>query len=91
MTSHCQNHVVLYELWEQVFDEDGVHKIFIAFLNIFLRIYYSSFPLFQAKSKMNKNSWIAPGIITSCKYKRELYKELQINNNSATLTSYYRD
>jgi hypothetical protein len=29
------------------------------------------------------------GIITSCKHKRKLYKELQ--NNNATLASYYRD
>ena len=39
---------------------------------------------------MNQNSWITPGVITSCKHKRELYKELQINNN-ATLASYYRN
>ena len=39
---------------------------------------------------MNQNSWITTGIITSCKHKRELYKELQINNND-TLASYYRD
>ena len=39
---------------------------------------------------MNQNSWITPGIIISCKHKRELYKELQ-NNNNATLTSYYKD
>jgi hypothetical protein len=39
---------------------------------------------------MNQNSWITPGLITSCKHKRELYKELQ-NNNNATLASYYRD
>jgi len=39
---------------------------------------------------MNQNSWITPDIITSCKHKRELYKELQ-NNNNATLASYYRD
>jgi hypothetical protein len=38
---------------------------------------------------MNQNSWIPPGIITSCKHKRELYKELQ--NNNGTLDSYYRD
>jgi len=38
---------------------------------------------------MNQNSWITPGIITSCKIKRELYKELQ--NNNVTLASYYRD
>jgi hypothetical protein len=39
---------------------------------------------------MNQNSWITPVIITSCKRKRELYKELKMNNN-ATLASYYRD
>ena len=39
---------------------------------------------------MNQNSWITSGIITSCKYKRELYKELQ-NNNNATRASYYRN
>jgi hypothetical protein len=39
---------------------------------------------------MNQNSWITPGIITSCKHKRELYKELQINNN-ATLALYFTD
>jgi len=39
---------------------------------------------------MNQNSWITPGIITFCKHKRELYKELQ-NNNNANLASYYRD
>ena len=39
---------------------------------------------------MNQNSWITPGIITSCKHKRQQYKELQ-NNNNATLASYCRD
>jgi hypothetical protein len=39
---------------------------------------------------MNQNSWITPGIITSCKRKRELYKELK-NNNNTTPASYYRD
>jgi hypothetical protein len=38
---------------------------------------------------MKKNTWITPGIMTSCKYKREIYKELQSNNN-ATLASYYK-
>jgi hypothetical protein len=39
---------------------------------------------------MKPNSWITTGIITSCKHKRELYKELQINNNDI-LASYYRN
>jgi hypothetical protein len=38
---------------------------------------------------MNQNSWITSGVITSCKHKRELYKELQ--NNNATVASSYRD
>ena len=79
-----------YESWKHVFEGDDTNKIFNSFLNIFPRIYYSSFPLIQTKSKMNQNSWITPGIITSCKHKRELYKEVQ-NNNNATLASYYRD
>jgi len=42
---------------------------------------------------MNQNSRITPGIITSCKHKRELYNELHNNNNSNnnTLASYYRN
>jgi hypothetical protein len=39
---------------------------------------------------MNQNSWIIPGIITSCKHRRELCKEVQ-NNNNASAASYYRD
>ena len=40
---------------------------------------------------MNQNSWITPGMITSCKHKRALYKELQDDNNNASLASCYRD
>jgi hypothetical protein len=79
-----------HETWKLVFDGNDVNTIFKSFLNIFLRIYYSSFLLSQAKSKINKNSWITPGIITSCKHKIELFKELQINKNDSLL-SYYRD
>jgi hypothetical protein len=71
-------------------DVNDINKVFNSFLYIFLRIYYSSFPLSQAKNKMKQKSWITPGIITSCKHKRELYKELQ-NNNNATLASYCTD
>jgi len=42
-----------HETWEAVFDGNDVNKIFNTFPNIFLRIYYSSFPLIQTKSKMN--------------------------------------
>jgi hypothetical protein len=80
-----------YETWEKVFDGNEVNEIFNSFFNIFLRIYSSSFPLIQVKNKMNQTSWITPGIITSCKRKREVYKELKNNNNNSTLASYYSD
>ena len=57
----------------------------------YLRIYYSGLPLIQVKNKMNQNSWITPGIITSYKHKRELYKELNNNNHNPTVISYCRD
>ena len=65
-------------------------RFLILFQIFFLRIYYSSFPLIQTKSKMNWNSRITTGIINSRKHKRELHKELKINKND-TLASYYRD
>jgi hypothetical protein len=78
-----------HETWEQVFDGNDVNKIFNSFLNICLRIYYSSFPSIQAKNNINQNSWITPEIITSCTHKRELHKELQ--NNNHTVASYCRN
>jgi hypothetical protein len=36
-----------YGTWEQEFDGNDVNEICNTFLNIFLRIYYSSFPLIQ--------------------------------------------
>ena len=76
---------LIHETRESVSDGNDVNKIFNSFLDIVLRIYYSSFPLIQANNKMNQNLWITPEIITSCKHKRELSKELQ--NNNATLAS----
>ena len=79
-----------HETWEQIFRGNDVNTIFNNFLNIFLRIYNSSFPLTLAKNKMTQNSWIITWIIASCKNKRELYNELQ-NNKKATFASYYGD
>jgi hypothetical protein len=73
-----------------VFDEDDFDKGSNLFLNIFLRIYYTSFPLIQAKCMHKISSWITPGIRKSCKYKREIYKELR-NINNPILTTYYRN
>jgi hypothetical protein len=49
-----------YESWGMVFDENDVNKAFNISLNIFLRIYYHSFPLMQTNKESNRNSWITP-------------------------------
>jgi hypothetical protein len=78
-----------HETWEPIFDENDVNNNFNLLLNIFLRIYYSSFPLILYKCIKKNKSWITPGIIKSCKRKREICNELR-NNNNPTLRSYYK-
>ena len=77
------------ESWNSVFDNDDVNLMFNSFLNIYLRIFYSSFPLIRTKNRMNKISWITLGIKTSCKHKRELYL-LSRNSNNLALKQYYK-
>jgi hypothetical protein len=71
-----------------VFDENDVNEAFNIFKNIFLRIYYHSFPLMQTNKQSNRNSWITSGILISCKHKRDLYTQLQNDNNPITISHY---
>jgi hypothetical protein len=77
-----------YESWGMVFDENYVNEAFKIFLNIFLRIHYHSFPLMQTNKQSNRNSWISPGILFSCKHKRDLYTQLRNDNNPITISHY---
>jgi hypothetical protein len=54
-----------YENWEPVFNND-INASVNAFFNIFLRHFYSSFPLIQVR-KFKPNLWITPGILASCR------------------------
>jgi hypothetical protein len=58
-----------YETWDTVFSNVDIVTGFNSFLNTYLRIFYSSFPLKKAKN----NTWMTTGIEISCKHKRELY------------------
>jgi len=51
-----------YETWDSVIEGYYVNIIFNSFLNIFLRHYYSSFPVIKANKLSNHNSWITSGI-----------------------------
>jgi hypothetical protein len=77
-----------YELWESVFDED-VNRSFNIFLNTFLKIYYSSFPLVWVKYMWNNNLWITPGIILhSIKLSITIITRIYINRIIILLSLY---
>jgi hypothetical protein len=76
-----------YENWEPVFNSDDINPSFNTFLNIFLRHFYSSFPLIQVR-KFKPNLWITPGILASCRHKRVLCSEVRKNNNPLLLKHY---
>ena len=46
------------ESWDSIFHGSDVNIMFNSFLNICLRIFYSSFPPIRTKSWKNKNNWI---------------------------------
>jgi hypothetical protein len=42
----------------------------------------------QTNKQSNRNSWITPGILISCKHKRDLYTQLRNDNNTITIAYY---
>jgi len=81
-------HKLSNESWDSIFHGNDVNIMFSSFLNIYLRIFYSSFPPIRTKGRNDKNNWITLGIKTSCKCKRELLL-LCRNSNSPELKEYY--
>ena len=60
--------------WDSIFNSEDVNAVFNSFLNIYLRIFYSSFPLKKVINRNNNvNKWITLDIKTTCWHKRELY------------------
>jgi hypothetical protein len=62
-----------YEVWEDIFAENDVNTIFNNFLNTYLRIFYSSFPLKKVHHKSCNKEWLTPGIKILCVNKRKLF------------------
>jgi hypothetical protein len=56
------------ESWDTAFDCWGIDSKFNCFLNTYLRIIYSSFPLKSVRNETKSKSWITVGIKTSCKF-----------------------
>jgi hypothetical protein len=75
--------------WDNVFENNDINSSYNFFLNTYLRVHYSSFPLRKLITKTNGNAWITTGIRTSCKHKRELYL-LSKNSKDSILKNYYK-
>ena len=77
--------------WDTIFNSNNVNAMFNSFLNIYLRIFFSSFPPKRVLNRNNNdnNTWITLGIKTSCRHKRELYLAYR-NSNNLELKSPYQ-
>jgi hypothetical protein len=65
-----------FESWDSVFgntDNINADSLFNTFLNNYLRLVNTSFPLQKIIESGNSNEWITRGIKTSCNHKRQLY------------------
>jgi hypothetical protein len=77
-----------YESWGDIFMDKDVNTIFNNFLNTYLRIFYSSFPLKKVYHRSSTKPWLKLRIKTSCINKRKLFL-LTRNNDDISLLNYY--
>jgi len=77
-----------YENCNNVFIEEDVNTVFNNFLNTYLIIFNSSFPLQKIYRTHNNKPWITTGIKTSCQHEGELYLISRESNNSKLKAHY---
>jgi exonuclease III len=80
------------ESWDNIFGNEDVNEMFNFFLNDYLRIFNSCFPLQTVTTKENfiKKNWITKGIKISCSNKRKLYLSYRHNPNEETKRRYWQ-
>jgi len=66
-----------------------VDSLLNVFLNNYLRIFYTSFPLQKIIERCNNKSWIRAGIKISCHCKRQLYLLSRVSSDT-NLKNYYK-
>jgi hypothetical protein len=76
-----------YETWDDVFTDGHVEEIFNSFLNNYLRVFNSSFPLRRTFCKYDNKAWLTAGIRSLCHHKRNLHM-LCRNTVSPALLAY---
>jgi len=81
-----------YENWENVFDSTSDYDIIVIFnnfLNMHLRIFYSSFPLHKFLVRSKSKVWFTKGILISCRHKKYLYLLCKMSKNTV-LKNFYK-
>ena len=80
--SHFQS-LLKQETWQSVYQTQDTNNMFNSFLNTFLHVFETSFPVKYSSIKEKKNAWITQGIKILCKQKRNLYTLTKNNNPKA--------
>jgi hypothetical protein len=83
------NNNVTYESWEDVINEKDINNAFNIFLNIYLTIFHSSFPIKKVYVHTVSKSWLTSGIRISCNTKKKLYLA-QRNSEDTNLINFYK-
>jgi len=68
-----------YEMWDTTFCSEDVNLMFNAFLDNYLKFFYTCFPKKVIQLTPKRNDWTTLGIRISCNYKCQLYAA-SINN-----------
>ena len=83
------NFKLTYESWDNLFSYDDVNLSFNNFLNTYLRIFYSSFPIKKIPYTSHTKAWLTQEIKISCINKRKLFLSSR-NNNDCKIKNYYK-
>jgi hypothetical protein len=79
-----------YKMWDTAFSTDDINTMFNSFLDSYLKIFHSSFPLKRVYIAKKNKTWITLGILMSLKHKRELFIASRNSNNLDLINHYKR-
>jgi len=77
-----------YETWDTIFSNDNTNEIFNSFLDIYLKIFETSFPLKKKTALLNFKPWLTQGIKNFCTNKKKLCEKLK-NSKDSSFKLYY--
>jgi len=83
------NFKLTYESWDNVFSYDDVNLSFKNFLNTYLKIFYSSFPIKKIHYTSHTKAWLTQGIKISCINKRKVFL-ISRNSNDHEIKNHYK-